>query len=186
MGGARDRASVDGQLEAVVAQHGPWRRRTRARSRRPAPARASIRRPDAHVGRRDVPAPVVAGHPERLTLTGHGTAASMTTRRVAQPVVDPAGAEHGVLHLRDQGVVGPASGSSRYVRGTWSSAPRRPRGGPPCRPGRRDRRTVRADHLEWDVGRRTPRLGRGPVGDELGLGRRDASLGGTEPWPRSA
>ena len=62
---------------------------------------------DAHVGGRDVPATVVDGHPECLTLAGHRHAGEHHHEQwITQSVVDPSGAEHGVLHLGDERLVG--------------------------------------------------------------------------------
>ena len=98
---------------------------------------------DAHVRRRDVPAPVVDGHAERFALSRHGDGGEHDDEpRIAQAVVDPAGAEHGVLHLGDQRVVGAVE---RLVAVREGDVQQHAAGvdevRSPCRRDRRDRRS---------------------------------------------
>ena len=96
------------ELEPVVAEHGARRvvafeleAVDRHSLLRPAPAL------NADVARRDVPATVVHGHADGLALPGHRNRGEHDDEPgITQAVVDPAGAEHRVLHLDDEGVVG--------------------------------------------------------------------------------
>ena len=141
--------------------------------------RHSLLRPpatlDADVARRDVPAAVVHGHTDGLALTRHGNGRKHDDEPgVAQPVVHPAGAEHGVLHLGDEGVLGPVEG---FVPVGERDLQQRAPGGDEM--GLHADATVGIveavgpDHVDGNVGGGTPRLGRGPTGDELVLGGRD-------------
>jgi hypothetical protein len=161
-------APEHGQLEPVVAKHATGcvvDRELEAVDRHsllgPTPAL------DADVARRDVPAPVVHDHAEGLTLTRHGHGREHDDEPgVAQPVVDPAGAEHGVLHLGDEGVLGAVEGFVPVGEGHLHQ-----------RTSRSDEMGLHADatigivepvgpdHLDGVGGRGTPRSGRGPLGD---------------------
>ena len=158
-------ASEHGQLEPVVVEHDAGRV---VRSELEAVDRHSLLRPaaalDADVARRDVPAAVVHGHAEGLALTGHGNGGEHDDEPgVAQPVVHPAGAEHGVLHLDDEGVLGPVEG---FVPVGERDLQQRAAGGDEV--GLHADATVGIveavgpDHLDGNVGRRDPTVGSGP------------------------
>ncbi len=104
--------SEHGQLEPLVAEHGAWGVgvfELEAVDRHPLLCPAPSL--DADVARRDVPATVVHGHAECLSLTCHGNGGEHHDESgVAQSVVHPAVAEHGVLHLDDERVVGDFEG----------------------------------------------------------------------------
>ena len=130
---------------------------------------------DADVARRDVPAAPVDDHAEGLALTRHGHGGEHDDEpRVTQPVVDPAGAEHGVLHLGDERVLGVVEGFVPVgERDLHQLTSRRDEVGLHADATVGIVESVGPDHLDGVGGRGAPRSGRGPLGDELGLGRSD-------------
>ena len=125
----------------------------------PAPA------PDADVARRDVPAALVDGHADGLALPGHRNRGQHDDEPgVAQAVVDPASAEHGVLHLDDEGVVGAVQ---RFVPVRQRDLQQRPTGRDEVRfhadATVRIVEAIGTDHLHRTVGPEPPRLGRSPL-----------------------
>jgi hypothetical protein len=151
-----DRASKHGEIETLVAEHGHG---GVVGVEREAIDRDSFLRPssavNANVARRDVPPAVVDGQAERFALPRHRDRGKHDDQPgVAQPVVDPAGAEHGVLHLDDQGIGGTLE---RFVSIGERDLQQRAPGGDEV--GLHTDATVgiveavRADHVERKIGR---------------------------------
>ena len=118
--------------------------------------------------------PAVEHHqPERLALPGERHARQHRHEpRVAEPVVDPAGAEHGVLHLGDEAGLALRGGlvavGQRHLE---DGATRADQVGLHADPPFGIVVAERPEDLEVASAGRPPGLGGDPSGQELGLGR---------------